>query len=103
MSISIFEPQPAQLAPRSEAVPALAAALPWGRVTQVGLLMQLIVLAVAMATSLASLALLFQMAAGTRFTKAEVAVLMGVMRVTSLLDALIFAATGIVWLVWLYK
>jgi Domain of unknown function (DUF4328) len=103
MSISIFDPRPEQLATRSEVAPALAAALRWGRVTVVGLLAQLVVLAAAMASSLACLGLLFLMAGGARFTKASVAVLLGAIRVTSLLNLLLFVATGIVWLVWLYQ
>src|SRR5260370_6010793 len=99
MSISIFDPVPVQLAPSSEAAPGLARAIRWGRVIVVALAAQLLVTAAAMASSLWCLTLLHQVASGATFTKDEVAVRTGAFRVTSQLDALVFIASYVVWLI----
>jgi len=103
MSISIFDSVPVQLAPISEAAPGLTRAIRWGRVTMVGLAAQLLVVAAAMASSLWCLTLLHQVASGATFTKEEVADRTGAFRVTSQFDALVFIASIVVWLIWLYK
>jgi hypothetical protein len=56
-----------------------------------------------MASSLWCLTLVHQLESGATFTKDEVAVRTGAFRVTSQLDALVFIASSVVWLVWLYK
>ncbi len=102
MSISIFDPVPVQLAPGSEAAPGLAKALTWGRVTLVGQVALLLVLAAAIAALLSILTPL-HLAPGTTVTGHDAAVRLGAIRVTSRLDTIVFSASSIVWLVWVYK
>jgi hypothetical protein len=103
MSISIFDPVPVQLAPSSEAAPGLASAIRWGRVNVAGLAAQVLVAAAAMVVSIWWLTLLHQPASGATVTKDEAAVRLGAVTVTSRLNDLLFVASTIIWLVWLYK
>jgi len=103
MSISIFDPVPVQLAPSSEAAPGLASAIRWGRVNVAGQAAQALVAAAAMVVSIWWLTLLHQPASRATVTKEEEAVRLGAVTVTAQLDNLLFIASTILWLVWLYK
>jgi hypothetical protein len=103
MSISIFDPVPVPLAPSSEAAPRLAGAIRWGRATVVSQVASLLVAVVAMASILWCLMMLHQGVSGATFTKHDVAVRLGAFRATERLATVLYLASGILWLVWLYK